>query len=378
MEAPVAFGPEAIQAAVAKSNFAGCRFAIQNIDCLPSLNGGILVNVLGKMQSKTAQPRAFAQTFFLAEQPSGYFILNDNLRFLAEAVAEESGETPSAIEKVSEPAPVASEKVEKTAPVSAPPAVEQSVQETPKETTSTAAKETAPVTETSKPAKKATPKPAKQVEKPVEEELPPSGPSSWAQLAAVQQSKWASGVVAPAKGTSIVESKPTAPSSSKPRQTESKPRNTTTSNANANEVKKSSTPSQSTTTPPQQQQQQPKKIPFVPEASLYVTGVTDALKSEDIKSVFSALGSLAHFDVNRRSGAAFVEYEDAGIAKLVLGQGSVSVNGVTLTVEKRRVNAGGRRDSHHNNNNANHDQGNKKFTPTNNQGKRHAPKPTAN
>lgn len=369
MEAPVAFGPEAIQAAVAKSNFAGCRFAIQNIDCLPSLNGGILVNVLGKMQSKTAQSRAFAQTFFLAEQPSGYFILNDNLRFLAETVVEESGE-PAAIEKVTEPALAASvAPVEKTAPVTAAP-VEQSVPEAPQETTIAAtANEAAPVTEA--------PKPAKQVEKPVEEELPPSGPSSWAQLAAVQQSRWASGVVAPAKGTSIVESKPAAPSASKPRQTnESKPRGTSSApNANANEVKKSSVPSQSTT--PQQQQQQPKKIPFVPEASLYVTGVTDALKSEDIKSVFSALGSLAHFDVNRRSGAAFVEYEDAGIAKLVLGQGSVCVNGVTLTVEKRRVNAGGRRDSHHHNN-ANNDQGNKKFTPTNNQGKRHAPKPAAN
>jgi hypothetical protein len=170
-------------------------------------------------------------------------------------------------------------------------------------------------------------------------------------LAAVQQNKWATGVVSPNKGTSIasVEEKPKSYSgngnnSSPPHapQIRRKPNfdensvnssnsnnanyrrsnlNNTT-NANANN---SNNPNSST------------KLPFVPEASLYISGVIPQLKSEDIRAEFAALGSLAHFDVKYNSGAAFVEYTDSSIAKILLEEGGIVVNGTRLTVEKRRI-----------------------------------------
>ena len=104
-------------------------------------------------------------------------------------------------------------------------------------------------------------------------------------------------------------------------------------------------------------------MPFVPEASLYVTGVPENLKSDLIRAEFAALGALAHFDVKYNSGAAFVEYVDPNMAKILLEEGGISVNGIRLTVEKRRVVS---RNSHSGENSSlkDKDAAAKKFTPT--------------
>ena len=84
LDTPISIGSEAIQNAVNKNSFLGSCFIIGSIDCHPSQNGGIPRQCL-RANSKTwlnLFNRHFMQTFFLAEQPSGYFILNDNLRFL--------------------------------------------------------------------------------------------------------------------------------------------------------------------------------------------------------------------------------------------------------------------------------------------------------
>ncbi|KAJ6790793.1 putative G3BP-like protein [Iris pallida] len=52
---------------------------------LESWNGGVLVMVQGLLQTKESiARRKFAQTFFLAPQEKGYFVLNDILHFLEE------------------------------------------------------------------------------------------------------------------------------------------------------------------------------------------------------------------------------------------------------------------------------------------------------
>ena len=43
-----------------------------------------VVTVLGEMETGKVASRKFSQTFFLAEQPQGYFVLNDIFRFLKE------------------------------------------------------------------------------------------------------------------------------------------------------------------------------------------------------------------------------------------------------------------------------------------------------
>ena len=49
-----------------------------------SLNGGVIVLVTGSLFTKAQAKRRFVHTFFLAPQETGYFVLNDILRFLVE------------------------------------------------------------------------------------------------------------------------------------------------------------------------------------------------------------------------------------------------------------------------------------------------------
>lgn len=66
--------------------FQDCRVLVSNVDSQASLSGGIVVQVLGEMSNKGSASHKFAQTFFLAEQPNGYYVLNDIFRFLKEDI----------------------------------------------------------------------------------------------------------------------------------------------------------------------------------------------------------------------------------------------------------------------------------------------------
>jgi Nuclear transport factor 2 (NTF2) domain len=59
---------------------------LSSVDSLASLNGGIVIQVLGELSNHDAPSQKFAQTFFLAEQPTGYFVLNDIFRYIKEDI----------------------------------------------------------------------------------------------------------------------------------------------------------------------------------------------------------------------------------------------------------------------------------------------------
>ncbi|CAI5741240.1 unnamed protein product [Peronospora destructor] len=85
MEEPIA-GQQAINDQILKRGYAGARVDLDagSIDCQNSLGGGVFVLVTGVMTlRRSPDPKPFVQTFFLAVQPKGYFVLNDCLRFLA-------------------------------------------------------------------------------------------------------------------------------------------------------------------------------------------------------------------------------------------------------------------------------------------------------
>lgn len=64
-------------------NFTGIE--IKTAHFLESWNGGVLVMVSGYVQLKDYSIRRnFVQTFFLAPQEKGYFVLNDIFHFLEE------------------------------------------------------------------------------------------------------------------------------------------------------------------------------------------------------------------------------------------------------------------------------------------------------
>lgn len=98
--------------------FEDCKVFIHSVDAQSSANGGIIIQVIGEMSNHGDPWRKFVQTFFLAEQPNGYFVLNDIFRFLKEDTVEDD---------VSEADPVPTIPAPEPAPVEEPvlePAVE--------------------------------------------------------------------------------------------------------------------------------------------------------------------------------------------------------------------------------------------------------------
>jgi hypothetical protein len=207
--------------------------------------------------------RKFVQTFFLAEQPNGYFVLNDIFRFLKEETVEsdedspepptgeaEQGSTPSHPEADSSLSHEHPQSASPTVDVQAPepvrtasptpsaaiaeevaPAPESPVAEphtnghaetehedpeilapAPREKSPTPEPEPSPTVESPAPAASPTPPPAaspapSQPPAPVAPSQPaqppaPPAPKTWANLAAANLKKWGSAVAQESRGTS--------------------------------------------------------------------------------------------------------------------------------------------------------------------------------
>lgn len=65
-----------------------------NVDSQASFDN-ILITVIGEISNKSEPSRKFVQTFVLAEQPNGYYVLNDIFRYLTEEDEEVSNEEPA-------------------------------------------------------------------------------------------------------------------------------------------------------------------------------------------------------------------------------------------------------------------------------------------
>ncbi|RRT72607.1 hypothetical protein B296_00026572 [Ensete ventricosum] len=61
------------------------RAEMKTVDAQESLGGGVLVLVTGYLTGEDSVKRDFTQSFFLAPQDKGYYVLNDILRFVEEA-----------------------------------------------------------------------------------------------------------------------------------------------------------------------------------------------------------------------------------------------------------------------------------------------------
>ncbi|CAO1617657.1 unnamed protein product [Parajaminaea phylloscopi] len=87
------FGQQEIHDKISSMGFEDCKVYVSNVDSQSSASGGIIIQVLGEMSNKNGPWRKFSQTFFLAEQPNGYFVLNDIFRYLKnEEETEEQAE----------------------------------------------------------------------------------------------------------------------------------------------------------------------------------------------------------------------------------------------------------------------------------------------
>ncbi|CAN6470185.1 unnamed protein product [Victoria cruziana] len=78
---------------------------IKTVDSQNSLNGGVIVLVTGSLLGQGKSSRKFTQSFFLAPQEKGYYVLNDLFRLLDETEVHEDG--PALANGVSEASPEA-------------------------------------------------------------------------------------------------------------------------------------------------------------------------------------------------------------------------------------------------------------------------------
>jgi hypothetical protein len=241
-------------------DFQDCKVLVSNVDSQRSYNGCIAIMVLGEISNKGGASHKFAQTFVLAEQPSGYFVYNDMFRYLKEDIDNDYEDSvdpttqsgfvneahinyvePVVVEPEPEPAPVhvpPPVKARSPSPVKEiPPPVAPVAQRAPTpqprapspqppapapaqkepEPESWADSEPQPV-ETQKAAWAAVQKPTKAEAAPIEPKkatapaapakaapVPaaapsPSKPKTWANLAASNPQNWTSEQVSAAKG----------------------------------------------------------------------------------------------------------------------------------------------------------------------------------
>ncbi|KAI5845191.1 hypothetical protein DFP73DRAFT_46256 [Morchella snyderi] len=88
----LATGRTAIQEKIQSYEFKDCKVRVSNVDSQASAENGIVIQVLGEMSNNGLPNRKFSQTFFLAEQPNGYYVLNDIFRYLKDDEDMEEGE----------------------------------------------------------------------------------------------------------------------------------------------------------------------------------------------------------------------------------------------------------------------------------------------
>lgn len=73
---------QAINDKIVSLNYGDFRAEIKSVDAQESYNGGVQVLVTGYLTGKDNKVNNFAQSFFLAPQDKGYFVLNDMLRYV--------------------------------------------------------------------------------------------------------------------------------------------------------------------------------------------------------------------------------------------------------------------------------------------------------
>ncbi|KAJ6789870.1 hypothetical protein PWT90_04257 [Aphanocladium album] len=360
--ANVAVGRQAIQERIKALDFQDCKVRVSNVDSQAS-DESIVIQVIGETSNKGAEPRKFVQTFVLAQQPSGYFVLNDMLRYIDEEddteadEAEEEAPAPAvadapeaAPEPVVEAAPVEqkliSEVAEKAtangkhteaeAKVEAPavPAVEPAAEEAAEEE----------LKEEEKP-KEPAPTPAK-VETPAPKPTGPPKPMTWASRAAaaagprpvVPLPKTAtppatneSRAPAPAPAPAAAAPAPAAaPAAAASAAAEPAPKEASGWQTAGADSKRQNRP-QSTATAGAEK-----------EGTMgYVKYVTEKVQDADLRAALAAHGELSYFDINRQKNCAFVEYKTLEGYQAAVSSNPHTVNGENIVVEPRRPKTAG-------------------------------------
>ena len=139
----VCVGQRAINDRIKELDFQDCKVRVTNVDSQAS-DANIVIQVIGEISNKSQPHKKFTQTFVLATQTNGYFVLNDIFRYLqdeedepepeATPAQEDIQQAPAAESGYQEPVPPATEVEPKTLTSSMDPAaVEHDAKQVDKE-----------------------------------------------------------------------------------------------------------------------------------------------------------------------------------------------------------------------------------------------------
>lgn len=352
-------GQQEIQKRIAELDLKDCKVLVSDVDSQPSLNGGIIVQVIGQLSNKGGPAHKFVQTFWLAEQPDGYFVLNDILRYLKEDVDETFDS--SSLQQTTQRAPDVGKYAEETATVkkstaSSPSKVAPAAAKKPTEPATSATPWSQPVASTSttatapaptaapsapnsppKSTASATPS-AKDKEEP-EKEMTSKAPANrtWANLAAKNSGTWQGDQKTSPNVSSGV---PTA-SSEAPETKAMKQSALVVEKSKVNGVSRAE--SSATNSGASRKfagdrlTSDGRRIPG-PERDLFciyvkpTKGPKDKLIKEELEQVFGQYGPNVYCVINEKYNAAVVEFETMDVPKQLIGQAITTSNGSELQI----------------------------------------------
>ncbi|KAG8526755.1 uncharacterized protein KY384_008184 [Bacidia gigantensis] len=390
----VAVGQKSIADKIKELDIQDCKVRVTNVDSQES-GKCILVQVIGEISNRAAPHRKFVQTFILAEQPTGYFVLNDIFRYIVDeeeennvpngvveaptAPAETADPVPATLtnsndpekqeedaEKVdrkldeevlskpSEPVPTVLETADAAEAKDSAPGkeVDEIPEESVKESTPEApeqAAESAAVEDIVKPEKPRDPDPtpiaspakptkATPVEAPVASPPKPAAPKTWANLVASNGSTTS----APASNTKAVP--PAIPAAPKPKTMNNAPKDASAPSSVGEDSP--AKPQQNggngwQTAGPDNKQRQGRQHSQSVSSSQdnvlgYVKNVTDKVDASILKTTLASFGKLAYFDVSRQKNCAFVEFADSASYNACVAANPHNIGGEQVFVEERR------------------------------------------
>ncbi|KAF2087722.1 hypothetical protein K490DRAFT_21836, partial [Saccharata proteae CBS 121410] len=390
----VCVGQKAIDSRIKELDFQDCKVRVTNVDSQGS-DSNIVIQVIGEISNKSAPHRKFAQTFVLAGQTNGYFVLNDIFRYIQEEeeiVEEELQQDTNAIpEGYVEPAPTAVEhqdqagahetvvaeedvaqvdkeleaiEQEEKKEVSPPPA---QVNGTPvpekaevvhadeapaaavggtEEASSPETVEPAATEEVAEPEKPQEPEPtpaAAPKASPAPPAAPaapakPAAPMSWAMKAAS-----AHRAVAPAV-PAVAPQAPTQPKAATPAQ--SKPIAAPTAPAAAASTTGSASPAdtqqdgwQTAGAEHNKRQSRAQNQPIADVSNgvrAYIKNVFEHTDPDALKAELSKFDTIKYFDINRPKNAAFVEFATQEGFQAAVAANPHQIGSDSIIVEERR------------------------------------------
>ncbi|KAL1983999.1 hypothetical protein VTN96DRAFT_9684 [Rasamsonia emersonii] len=387
---PVVVGQKAIQEKIRELDFHDCKVRVLNVDSQASFEN-ILVSVIGEISNRSEPSRKFVQTFVLAEQPNGYYVLNDIFRYLADedeefveqappaeapaatqdaAVAnaepqpekqavEAQADTQAAAAKVDEKpeaAAAAANGEPEKAPEPAPQANGSAVQPEKPAVPVTPAVPVVPAEqEAVKPEVPKTQEPipaANQAAPAPEKEAPPpakAAPKTWASIASKNDAGAASvatpvvpvtqpkPAAAPAPATAQQQQQQQQQQQSQQPQQDQQPAAAATTATTENAPSQQSSNDGSGWQTAGHDNKRQSRAGDEQKFSAYIKNVNEKVDAALLKSTLAKFGKILYFDVNRQKNCAFVDFADQAGYNAAVAANPHQIGSEQIYVEERRI-----------------------------------------